>query len=63
MSKLENRNLTVASPIDDRDEEDPTFPVRDEYSCTNTDFGGEDPAIDEPTTEIASELAVFNPEA
>jgi hypothetical protein len=63
MSKLQREDLTVASPIDDRDEDSPDFPVQEEYSCTNTDFGGGDPAADEPTTEIASELATFDPSA
>jgi hypothetical protein len=37
--------------IDDRDESDPDFEVQKELSCTNTDFGGNDPAA-EPTFEV-----------
>jgi hypothetical protein len=38
-------------PIDDRDEDDPDFRIDPILSCSNTDFGGEDPAIADPDPE------------
>jgi len=41
-------------PLDDRDSDDPEFELIPEFS-SNTDFGGEDPAIadSDPYSEIA----------
>jgi hypothetical protein len=64
MSKLRRQDLSVAKPIDDRDEEDPAFSVQDEFSSTNTDFGGPDPAAEDETKAVtASEKATFSHEA
>jgi hypothetical protein len=41
-------------PLDDRDSDDPDFTIDPMLSCSNTDFGGEDPASDpEPRGEVA----------
>lgn len=34
----------TGAAIDDRDEEDPEWTVDEEFSCTNTGYGGRDPA-------------------
>jgi hypothetical protein len=46
-----NFEIDGYGPNDDRDEEDPEWTVDPEFSCTNTDFGGEDPAAGEPLPE------------
>lgn len=38
-------------PLDDRDEEDPEYEIDPEFSCTNTDFGGDDPAKEDIAAE------------
>lgn len=35
-------------PMDDRDDEEPEYTVDPALSCTNTDFGGKDPATEGP---------------
>lgn len=44
----------VEGPLDDRDEVEPDFEVDPYLSCSNTDFGGRDPAEDE------GEVATFD---
>lgn len=61
MSNLTEEDLTIASPLDDRDEEEPEYEVDPRLSCCNTDFGGKDPAIDQRSGEVPSELATFDP--
>jgi hypothetical protein len=38
---------STAAVIDDRDDDHFEFEVQEELSCTNTDFGGADPASPE----------------
>jgi hypothetical protein len=40
-------------PLDNRDSEDPEFEVNTKLSCSNTNFGGKDPADEpEPNKEV-----------
>jgi hypothetical protein len=60
MSDL-TEDVTIASPLDDRDSEEPEYEVDPAFSCTNTNFGGEDPAKTAPKSEVPSEAATFDP--
>lgn len=61
MSNLTEEDMTIASPLDDRDDEEPEYEVDPAFSCTNTDFGGKDPAKSTPTSDVPSEAATFDP--
>jgi hypothetical protein len=43
----ESQRFDTAEALDDRDSDDPDFEVDDYFSCTNTDFGGRDPSMDD----------------
>lgn len=56
-----NNLMLEASAFDDRDEENPEYTVNPDLSCSNTDFGGKDPAEDTFDPETPSEAATFDP--
>lgn len=65
--KMDRHNLNRGfdlGPMDDRDEDNPDFEVDPEFSCTNTDFGGVDPAEEGPgpIQEIAPAWNTADPE-
>jgi hypothetical protein len=40
----ETMRFVDGEALDDRDSDDPDFEVDEYFSCTNTDFGGDDPS-------------------
>lgn len=45
IESVDERVIAPTEPLDDRDSEEPDFRVEEELSCSNTDFGGKDPAL------------------
>jgi len=41
---MDERVVAPGEPLDDRDSDQPEFEVDSEFSSTNTNYGGEDPA-------------------
>jgi len=44
-SGIDERVVAPTETLDDRDEAEPEFRVDEGLSCSNTDFGGKDPAL------------------
>lgn len=44
-SDVDKRVVAPTETLDDRDSKEQEFRVEEELSCSNTDFGGKDPAL------------------
>lgn len=44
-SDIDERVIAPTEALDQRDSENPDFQVDELLSCSNTDFGGKDPAL------------------
>lgn len=58
MEGRNTRNWSI-EPNDDRDEDNSTWEIREVLSCSNTGFGGKDPATIEEPTGTPAEIATF----